>query len=216
MSNDKPVVFILDDNEDVCMLIQTMLATVGLNAQAFYRPVELLNEIVSLRPNCLVLDVRIPEMSGLEIQDYLNHKNIRIPIIFITGYGDVPMAVETIKRGAFNFIEKPFRAQELLDSIQRAVKEDEVSRFKEEEQHQLDHKLETLTKREKEVLKYLLTGKNNKIIAQVLNISPKTVDYHRTNILRKMRVDSLIELTNLFHPTPEISTQQFALVKFAV
>ncbi len=216
MNHYQPVVFILDDNEDICISVKSMLETVGLQAITFYRPAELLKQIETTRPSCLVLDVRIPEMSGLEIQEYLTQNNIHVPIIFITGHGDVPMAVETIKRGAFNFIEKPFRSQVLLDSIQRAVKEDELNRDREEEKVQLDRKLDTLTGREKEILTHLLTGKNNKIIANDLNISPKTVDYHRANILRKMHVDSLIELTRMFlSPSPR-PTPRFTPVKHAV
>ncbi len=199
MENKEPYVYILDDDEDVCVTIRVMLETVGLRAHTFNRADDLLAALENNLPSCLVLDVRIPEMSGLEIQEYLNQHQMYVPIIFITAYGDIAMAVEAIKRGAFNFIEKPFRSQVLLDNIQRAVKDDECRRNQTDHHDQINAKLNTLTDRERQVLNHLLLGKNNKIVARELAISPKTVDYHRSNVMRKLRVETLIELARVIH-----------------
>jgi FixJ family two-component response regulator len=197
MDNDKPVVFVVDDDEAVCESLRLLIGDIGLEVRTFTNGRQFLDGYDSSRPGCLVLDVRMSGMSGLELQSRLSELGIRIPIIVITGHADVPMAVEAMKAGAVDFIEKPFRDQVLLDSIQRAVEKDLRTRRRHREQQDVQSRVQLLTSREREVMDRLVAGSSNKSIAFELGISQKTVDFHRANILDKIGVGSVVELVRV-------------------
>ncbi len=197
MDNDKPVVFVVDDDEAICESLRLLIGDIGLEVRTFTNGRQFLEAYDSSRPGCLVLDVRMSGMSGLELQSRLSELGIRIPIIVITGHADVPMAVEAMKAGAVDFIEKPFRDQVLLDSIQRAVEKDLRTRRRHREQQDVQSRVQLLTSREREVMDRLVAGSSNKSIAFELGISQKTVDFHRANILGKIGVGTVVELVRV-------------------
>jgi RNA polymerase sigma factor (sigma-70 family) len=149
------------------------------------------------RPGCLVLDVRMPGMSGLELQEYLASRSIRIPAVIITGHGDVPMAVRAMKAGAVDFIEKPFNDEALLDAIRRAMAFEERQRSEQSEHREIQQRLEHLTPREREVMEMVTEGRSNKEIANTLGVSAKTIEAHRARVMEKMRAGSLAELVRM-------------------
>jgi FixJ family two-component response regulator len=149
------------------------------------------------QPGCLVLDVRMPEMSGLELQEQLNLLGAVIPVIFITGHGDVPMAVEAMQAGAFDFLQKPFRDQDLIDRIQRALEKDRANRAVLDERAAIRQRLESLTPREREVLDMVASGKPNKIMASDLGVSQRTIEIHRARVMEKMAATSLAQLVRM-------------------
>lgn len=197
MNKSEPTVFIVDDDEAVQQSLNMLVETVGLNAQTYGRAEDFLNAYDPAQAGCLLLDIRMPGMSGLELQSKLAAEGINILIIIITGHGDVPMAVEAVKAGAVDFIEKPFRDQTLLDNIQKAIELDANIRRQQSNQADIEAKISLLTPRERQIMDLLLVGKSNKIIAYELGISQKTVDFHRLHILDKMGVDSVVELVRL-------------------
>jgi two-component system response regulator FixJ len=197
MEKDNPVVFVVDDDEAVCESLRMLIGDIGLEVRTFTSAKQFLEQYDPSHPGCLVLDVRLSGMSGLELQSRLTEMAIRIPTIIITGHADVPMAVEAMKAGAIDFIEKPFRDQVLLDSIQKAVDMDLRDRRQHKERQDVQSRIELLTQREREVMDRLVAGKSNKSIALDLGISQKTVDFHRANILEKVRVSSVVELVRL-------------------
>ncbi|MHC4844359.1 MAG: response regulator transcription factor [Planctomycetota bacterium] len=197
MPEQKPTVFIVDDEKAMRDSLKTLMETVGLNAQTYSSADAFLEAYNPQVHGCLVADVRLPGMSGLELQEKLVQENIKLPVIVITGHGDVPMAVQAMKMGALNFIEKPFRDQVLLDNIQKAIDLDTQLRYEQKKNAESKKKLELLTPREREILDFLITGKPNKVIAFELGISQKTVDFHRANILKKMGADSVVKLVRL-------------------
>ena len=197
MKKSEPVVFVIDDDEAVLESLSLMIETVGLKVQTYSSAQKFLDDHDPAQAGCLVLDVRMPGMSGLELLSKLTNQEFSIPVIIITGHGDVPMAVQALKTGAVDFIEKPFRDQVLLDSIQKAIKMDAENRCKQIEQTDIKAKMENLSPRELEVIDLLVTGKSSKMIAYDLGISQKTSDFHRANILKKMGVDSVVELMPL-------------------
>jgi FixJ family two-component response regulator len=197
MEKDNPVVFVVDDDEAVCESLRLLIGDIGLEVRTFTSAKQFLEQYDASHPGCLVLDVRMSGMSGLELQSRLVEMAVRIPTIIITGHADVPMAVEAMKAGAMDFIEKPFRDQVLLDSIQKAVDMDLRSRRQHRERQDVQSKMELLTQREREVMERLVAGKSNKSIAFDLGISQKTVDFHRANILEKVGVSSVVELVRL-------------------
>lgn len=199
MTNARPTVFVVDDDEAICQSLCLLIADIGLNVQTFPSASRFLAHYDPAQPGCLVLDVRMSGMSGLELQTRLKELNIDIPTIIITGHGDVPMAVEAMKAGAMDFIEKPFRDQILLDGIQRAVDLDKRVRAAKRQSESLQSRMEELTRRERQVMDLLVLAKSNKAIAFELGISQKTVDFHRTNLLNKAGVDSVVELVRLVH-----------------
>ncbi|HPC93433.1 MAG TPA: response regulator transcription factor [Sedimentisphaerales bacterium] len=199
MSSAKPTVFVVDDDEAICRSLCLLIEDIGLNVQTFSGAREFLAQYEPSQPGCLVLDVRMSGMSGLELQAKLRELNMEIPIVIITGHGDVPMAVEAMKAGAMDFIEKPFRDQVLLDSIQRAVELDRRIRAARQRSESFQSRMEDLTRRERQVMDLLVLGKSNKAIAFELGISPKTVDFHRTNVLSKTAASSVVELVRLAH-----------------
>jgi len=197
METDSPVVFVVDDDEAICESLRLLIGDIGLEVRTFTSAREFLEKYDSSRPGCLVLDVRMSGMSGLELQSRLRELGNHIPTIIITGHGDVPMAVEAMKAGAMDFVEKPFRDQVLLDGIQKAIDLDQRIRRQHRERQDVQARMQLLTQREKEVMERLVAGKSNKNIAFDLGISQKTVDFHRANILDKIGVSSVVELVRL-------------------
>ena len=195
---EEQTVFIVDDDAAVRDSIQELVESVGLRAESHSSGQAFLASYQPQRSGCLVLDVRMAGMSGLVLQEKLNELVARIPVIIITGHGDVPMAVHALKAGAVDFVQKPYRDQLLLDSINNALAMDTIARRSLDESQNHDRQLATLTKREQEVLDKLLAGNNSKQIARELGISTRTVEVHRQNLLHKLGVRSLKEL--LLHP----------------
>jgi FixJ family two-component response regulator len=197
MAEQIPTVFIIDDEKAMRESLKTLMETVGLNSKTYSSADKFLEDYDQKIHGCLVVDVRLPGMSGLELQAKLIQEGINLPVIVITGHGDVPMAVQAMKMGALNFIEKPFRDQVLLDNIQKAIDFDAKMRNEQTKNVESKIKLESLTPREREIIELLVTGKPNKAIAFELGISQKTVDFHRANILKKMGVESVVGLVRL-------------------
>ena len=197
MKDRPPVVFIVDDDEAVRGSLRLLLKSVGLTPNAMGSAREFLTRYDSTQPGCLVLDVRMPEMSGLELQEQLNLQGAVIPVIFITGHGDVPMAVEAMQAGAFDFLQKPFRDQDLIDRIQRALEKDRSNRTTLTERSAIRDRLESLTPREREVLTMVASGKANKVMASDLGVSQRTVEIHRARVMEKMGASSLAQLVRM-------------------
>ena len=197
MTERAPVVFIVDDDEAVRGSLRLLLKSVGLIPAALGSAREFLQKYDPAQPGCLVLDVRMPEMSGLELQEQLNFLGAVIPVIFITGHGDVPMAVEAMQAGAFDFLQKPFRDQDLIDRIQRALEKDRTNRAVLAERTAIRQRLESLTPREREVLTMVAGGKPNKIMAADLGVSQRTVEIHRARVMEKMGATSLAQLVRM-------------------
>jgi two-component system response regulator FixJ len=197
MKERSPVVFIVDDDEAVRSSLRLLLKSVGLAPNAVASAREFLDRYDPSQPGCLVLDVRMPEMSGLELQEQLNRIGAVIPVIFITGHGDVPMAVEAMQAGAFDFVQKPFRDQDLIDRIQRALEKDRATHTLLNERSLIRERLESLTPREREVLTMVTSGKPNKIMAADLGVSQRTVEIHRARVMEKMGAASLAQLVRM-------------------
>jgi len=192
-----PTVFIIDDDHGMRQAVQDLVESVGLRAESFATGQEFLCRQPSSEPSCLVLDVRLPQMSGLDFQHLLTENGIQIPIIFITAHGDVPMSVRALKSGAVDFLTKPFRDQELLDAIQHALQRDRAAREQQTEVRELAGRYRSLTNREREVFGFVLSGLLNKQIASEIGASEATVKIHRGNLMEKMQAGSLIELVRM-------------------
>lgn len=193
----KPTVYVVDDDDRMREALGVLLSTVGYDALAFARASEFLETYDSNQPGCLVLDVRMPQMSGLEVQQQLNRRGAMIPVILMTGHGDVPMAVQAMKDGAFDFLEKPFRNQALLDCINAALKRDAENRQSVEQRADLKRHFETLTPREREVMALVAEGHANKVIAMDKGLSERTVEIHRGNVMEKMGARSVAHLVRM-------------------
>ena len=194
---DRPLVVIVDDDAAVRTSIEELMLSVGIDAAGFGSTRELLEAKLPERPGCLVLDVRMPGMSGLEMQQRLNLRGAMLPVIFITGHGDIPMAVEAMQHGAFDFLQKPFRDQELLDRVQRALARDAENRTRLRHTDRIRERLATLSPREREVLDLVTQGKANKMVAGDLGVSQRTVEIHRAHVMQKMEAGSLAELVRM-------------------
>ena len=192
-SKRKPVIYIVDDDDGMRRALTVLMTTVGYQPVAFARPAEFLSKYDANQAGCLVLDVRMPEMSGLEVQQQLNRSGALIPVILITGHGDIPMAVQAMKDGAFDFLQKPFRDQELLDRINAALKQDAQNRESVDRLADLRQRAESLTPREREVMAFVASGLMNKQIAAEMNLSEITVKIHRGHGMKKMESRSLAD-----------------------
>jgi len=191
------MVHIIDDDAAVRRSLEMLLQSVGHMARSYTSARAFLGSFDPSIPGCLLLDVRMPGMSGLDLQQLLAQDKIKIPVIIITGHGDVPMAVRAMKEGAFDFIEKPFHDQHLLDSVATALAKGVEIQQQQHEQAKFLERVSSLSPRERQVMDVLVAGKHNKVIALELGISPKTVDVHRGHIMEKMQVKSVIELVRL-------------------
>jgi FixJ family two-component response regulator len=197
MTTRKPTVFVVDDDPGVLDSLALLLRSVGLEAATYAAANEFLDDYDPERPGCLVLDVRMPGMSGLQLQEALQARGSTLPIIFLTAHGDVPMAVRAVKAGAEDFIQKPFRDQELIDKIQRALEENRRLRSELGQQDEILGRMAKLTPREKEVMDLVVAGKANKVIAQRLGLSQRTVEIHRARVMEKMGAGSVAELVRM-------------------
>jgi FixJ family two-component response regulator len=193
----EPTVFIVDDDRGVRKSIGELLISVGLAVETFESAQSFLATFDRARPGCLVLDVRMARMSGLALEAKLAEMGGDIPIVFISGHGDISMAVNAIKRGAVDFVPKPYHEQQLLDAVNEALRRDALRRAPALDAGGLDERLQTLTPREREVLELALKGHSSKVIARKLDISHRTVELHRSNLLEKLRVASITELLRL-------------------
>ena len=193
-----PTIYVLDDDDSMRKAVTLLLKTVNYNPVPFARPSEFLEKFDPNLHGCLVLDIRMPEMSGLEIQQQLNRIGALLPVIFITGHGDIPMAVQAMKDGAFDFLTKPFRDQELLDRVNSALKQDAENRAALERHADLRNRAESLTPREREVFQHIVAGKANKVVAIDLGLSERTVEIHRSNVMEKMGAKSVAHLVKMY------------------
>jgi two-component system response regulator FixJ len=192
-----PTVNVVDDDDGMRRALDTLLSTVGYKTAVFSRPSEFLANFKIDSPGCLVLDIRMPDMSGLELQQHLNRIGSMLPVIFITGHGDVPMAVQAMKEGAFEFVQKPFRDQDLLDRINHALKQDAENRNTVARRTEVLQRLESLTPRERQVMDLVVDGAANKVIAIDLDLSERTVEIHRAKVMEKMGARSVAHLVKL-------------------
>ena len=196
-SKRKPTVYIVDDDDGMRRALGILMTTVGYQPAAFAGPREFLAKYDPGQPACLVLDVRMPEMSGLEVQQQLNRNGSMLPVILVSGHGDIPMAVQAMKDGAFDFLQKPFRDQELLDRINAALKLDAENRASVDRLADLKQRADSLTPREREVMAMVVDGKANKVIAIDLGLSERTVEIHRANVMEKMGARSVAHLVKM-------------------
>jgi two-component system response regulator FixJ len=192
-----PTVFVVDDDEGVRDSLRFLLKSVGLPTETLGSATEFLDSYDVDQPGCLVLDVRMPAMSGLELQQQLNVRGAMIPVIFITGHGDIPMAVEAMQHGAFDFLQKPFRDQDLIDRLQKALAKDAENRTELKQRDQIRSRFDTLTPREHEVLVLMVRGLPNKIMAAELGVSQRTVEIHRARVMEKTAAGSLAHLVRM-------------------
>ena len=197
MSAEDPIVFVVDDDPSMRKSLERLIKAAGFDVVTFATAQEFLDSHTPKGPSCLVLDVKMPGINGLELQEKLLLEEYAMPIIFITGHGDIPMSVKAIKKGAIDFLSKPFDDKDLLNAVQEALERDSRVRTVRDEGKQIQRHLESLTPREYEVLTYIITGMLNKQIAYALNISEKTVKVHRARVMDKMGVDSVAELVRL-------------------
>jgi FixJ family two-component response regulator len=192
-----PTVFIIDDDRGMRQSMQDLVESVGLRAESFATGEEFLRRKRTNDPSCLVLDVRLPQMSGLDFQRQLAETGVQIPIIFVTAHGDVPMSVRALKSGAVEFLTKPFRDQDLLDAIQQALQRDRAARERQAGIQDLQERYQALTAREREVMTLVVSGMLNKQIASEIGASEATVKIHRGHVMQKMQAGSIVDLVRM-------------------
>jgi FixJ family two-component response regulator len=197
MSQDDPAIFVVDDDVSVREALKNLFRSVGLTVETFSTAQEFFSSKRSSAPACLVLDVRLPGLSGLDVQRQLAEANSEMPIIFITAHGDIPMSVRAMKAGAVEFLPKPFRDQDLLDAVRQAIDRDRQARRRQAEKADLRERYESLTSREQEVMGFVVQGFMNKQIAAKLGISEPTVKLHRGRLMQKMLAESLADLIRM-------------------
>ena len=211
MTEPAPTVFVVDDDSSLRRAIKRLVESVGVQVELFGSAQEFLQAKRPDGPSCLVLDIRLPGISGLDFQRELACANIHTPIIFITAHGDIPMTVRAMKAGAVEFLTKPFRDQDLLDAIQQALQRDNTRRVKEAEVVKLRERYDSLTSREREVLPLIVSGLLNKQIAGEIGTSESTVKVHRSQLMRKMGAESLAELVRMAEKLRDSSTDRKSL-----
>lgn len=203
----EPIVYVIDDDQDIRNSLTWLLDSVQLETKIFSSATEFLNYPRPNTPACLILDIRMRGMSGLQLQQQLNQQKAYIPIIFMTGHGDIPMSVNAMKAGAFDFLEKPFNPQHMLNQIQACLQQAEQDFVAGENRKQQLLKLKSLSPRENEIINLLVDGLSSKHIAQMLNISHKTVEIHRTHIRQKLGTESIAQIVNMVLMCREKSMQ---------
>ncbi len=197
MSERGGTVFLVDDDDAVRDSVSLLMRSAGLRTREFASAAEFLEQYGRDQLGCLLLDVRMPGMSGLELQKELNRRNHTLPIVFISAHGDIPMAVEAVRRGAIDFIQKPFDDEELLDKVKQALHSSERRYEEESERLDIRRRVESLTAREREVMSQVVQGKANKVIASDLGVSQRTVEIHRARVMEKMQASSLAQLVRM-------------------
>lgn len=197
MNTHSGKVYVVDDDEAVRKSLQLLFRSVGIETELYESGDEFLDQFDSALDGCIVLDIRMPGLSGLEVQKQLAERGVEVPVIFITGHGDVPMAVEAMRLGAFDFVEKPFREQELMDRVAKALSSSEERREQTEMKREVSQRYETLTPREKEVMSCVVKGQANKVIAMDRGVSQRTVEIHRARVMEKMQARSLADLVRM-------------------
>ena len=197
VNEEQQIVSIIDDDEDVRDSLVELIESIGLQTKNYASAISFLDEADINQAGCILADVRMPGMSGIELQHKLNELDASQPLIIMTGHGDITMAVQAMKDGAFEFLQKPFRDQELLDYITKALEQDSKNRKKLEFQHNIQELVNSLTAREREVVDKVLEGKVNKIIARELDISDRTIEIHRSHAMGKLGVKSVAELVKI-------------------
>jgi FixJ family two-component response regulator len=197
MVEERAVVFVIDDDPSMRLALEDLVSTVGLEVRAFAAPQQFLQSKRPDAPGCLVLDVRLPGMSGLTFHKELANEGVALPVIFITGHGDIPMSVRAMKAGAVEFLSKPFHDQDLLDAIHAAIEQDRKRRLEATRLAELRERFATLTERERQIMSLVVIGRANKQIAAELTVSEMTVKVHRGQVMRKMQAGSLPELVRM-------------------